>query len=148
MPVTFNVGAPKAPSSVSASGYASAIASQMQQIENAYEQLFTAAVGASPEIIYSALIPTKALAEYYTPVKTGKLRASSYLEVTDRGEMPRVELGFARNGDPPYAAYVHEMVQNVHASPTRSKFLQAAVLEDMDNVKTRIINGYKSLAGL
>lgn len=147
MAVTFNIGVqPTMPTS--ATGYASSVQSQMAKIEDAYEQLFEAIREASPEIIYNALIPTKALAEYYTPVKTGKLRASSYLEVTQRGEMPRVELGFAKGGDPPYAVYVHEMVQNYHVAPTRSKFLQAAVLEDIDNVRARIEREYKGLAGL
>lgn len=132
----------------SASGYRQSVQSQMQKIEDAYEMMFTAVRNLSPEIIYEALEPTQRLAEYYTPVKTGKLRASSYLQVTDRGETPRVELGFAKGGDPPYGVYVHEMVQNHHAPPTRSKFLQAAVLEDIRNVATRLEELYATRLGL
>jgi len=147
MPVAFNIGInPSMP--VSASGYRSSMQAQMRKIEDAYATMFEAVRDVSPEVIYNALLPTKTLAEYYTPVKTGKLRASSYLEVTDRGDTPRVELGFSKGGDPAYGAYVHEMVQNYHAPPTRSKFLQAAVLEDLPNVARRLVEGYQTQLGL
>jgi hypothetical protein len=120
-------------------GYIAQIQAQMSELEKIYTNLFNKIEGVLPEILLNALGPTKILAETYTPVKTGALRASSYLEVTDRGQTPRVELGFGKGGQPEYAVYVHEMVEIPHKPPTRAKFLQSAVLEDQANVEKRIL---------
>lgn len=62
-----------------------------------------------------------ALALFYTPVKTGKLKQSASLEVlSDSATIRYAE---------PYAVYVHETQFNYHKPPTGSKFLEQAAIE-------------------
>jgi len=44
--------------------------------------------------------------------------------------------------------YVHEHPEMFHEPPTRYKFLEAALEEDIDNVQARIIGGYKEASGV
>jgi len=96
----------------------------------------------SPEIIKDALMPTFTKAKVYTPKLTHALVNSGYLEIVSFKAKPRVEMGFARGGEPYYAVYVHEMVGFQHAAPTRSKFLEAAVMEDLDQIWTLLRRYY------
>jgi hypothetical protein len=84
----------------------------------------------------------------YAPVLTGALRASGYLEKVGFRGKPRVEIGFGRGGDPDYAAFVHEAVDIPRRAPTRSKYLEAAVMEDLDQIYRRLGEGYKTFTGL
>jgi len=126
----------------SEAGFVASINQQLAQMEANLRDLFDQVTEVSVPVMVQALEPTKVLAEYYTPKKTGKLVNSSYLEATSKGRNPRVELGFAKGGDPDYAVYVHEMVEIPHAEPTRSKFLQAALTEDLPNIYQRLVDGY------
>jgi hypothetical protein len=127
----------------SEAGYVQQIREQMRELELILNKAFNQIEEAAAPIIMDALQPTKELAEYYCPKKTGDLVNSSYLEVTSFRGRPRVELGFAKGGSPSYGVYVHEMVEYHHSPPTRSKFLQSAVYEDLDNVMNRIQTAYK-----
>lgn len=93
---------------------------------------------ATPAALEEALTPTFAKAIAYTPVATGKLRASGYMEMKQGIRGPEIEIGFGKGGNPSYAAYVHEMVNIPHAAPTRAKFLQSAIEEDIDIIPKRI----------
>lgn len=101
----------------------------------------------TPEVIMEALGPTLERAQELCPKKTGALRDSAYLEVTKRGRNPNVEIGFAKGGKPPYAVYVHEMVELKHEPPTQAKFLEVALLQDLDNIERRIEEGYEKIIG-
>ena len=124
-------------------GYVQQIREQLRELELIINQAISQIEEAAAPIIMDALQPTKELAEYYCPKDTGALVASSYLEVTSFRGSPRVELGFAKGGSPFYGVYVHEMVEYHHEFPTRSKFLQAAVYEDLNNVMDRVAESYK-----
>ena len=119
------------------------IRAQLNDLQKIMSSIFDQVENAAPEIMLDALIPTRDLAAYYCPKKTGALVESEYLEVTSFRGSPRVELGFAKGGEPPYGIYVHEMVDYQHAFPTRSKFLQAAVMEDMDGIISRVTGNFK-----
>jgi hypothetical protein len=99
----------------------------------------------SPEICLEALGPTFELSQKYVPVKDGHLKASGYLEIVSRGRNPRVEIGYAKGGTPDYAVFVHERVDIPHKAPTMAKFLEVAVLEDLDNIEKRLEHGYGAL---
>lgn len=93
-----------------------------------------------PDALIEALEPTYEKALDYTPVDTGRLLKSGYLEKAPEGrKRPRVELGFAKGGDPYYAVYVHELTQNYHRAPTRAKFLQSALEEDVGEFEERLV---------
>lgn len=100
------------------------------------------------DVIYDALVPTFEKAKNYTPVDTGKLLASAYLETTSYRGKPRVEMGFARGGIPFYAVLVHENLAVHHNPPTRAKFLEQALKEDLGDFMARLASGYKAATGL
>lgn len=128
-------------------GYVAAMREQSKEMTDALLEVLTIFEEATPDIMVEALQPTRRLAEYYTPKDTRALVESSYLEVTSFRGKPRVELGFARGGNPPYAMYVHEILDYKHASPTGAKFLERALKEDMTGIYQRLAEGYKDLMG-
>ena len=96
--------------------------------------------GATPKAIEDALRPTFEISQGYVPVDTGKLKASGFLESFSlSSKQPRVVMGYGKGGRPPYTVFVHERTDLRHKPPTRSKFLQAAVEEDIDNIEGRIV---------
>jgi len=101
----------------------------------------------STEVMMEALQPTFEKAKYYTPKDTMELVESAYLVSTTFRSKPRVEMGFARAGKPHYGIYVHEIVEYQHAEPTRAKFLEAAVFEDLDDLYQRLGAGYRTFMG-
>lgn len=117
----------------------------MNGMTRKYEEVFKQVKDMTPEIMKEALEPTFELAKYYTPVKSGDLKRSGYLEIRQFRGQPRVEMGFARGGNPNYAAFVHERVDIPHAAPTRSKFLEAAMIQDLSDIRHRLINTYKGI---
>lgn len=97
----------------------------------------------TPEVMVEALKPTFQLSQTYVPVDSGELHNSGYLEIVRRSGRRVAEMGYGKGGSAPYAAYVHERTDLAHKSPTRSKFLQAALDEDYYNVLTRIVAGLR-----
>lgn len=118
-----------------------ALQSDLQYILEQFEDV-------SPEIVIVALTPTKELAQKYTPRRTGELRNSAFLESVGSKGAERVELGFAKGGIPRYATLVHEQVEVPHEAPTRSKFLEAAINEDIGNMIDRLSDGYRRFMGV
>lgn len=115
-----------------ARGISDALISVVEAFENVTE-----------EIIVEVLEPTLEIAKEYCPVDTGKLVDSAYLELNTFRGKPRAEMGFARAGDPWYAAIVHESLWFHHEAPTQAKFLERAVFEDLNNIKARIEAAYR-----
>lgn len=97
----------------------------------------------TPEVMVEALKPTYELSQVYVPYDSGELHNSGYLEIVRRGGRKVAEMGYGKGGSAPYAAYVHERTDLAHKSPTRSKFLQAALDEDYFNIIGRIAAGMR-----
>jgi hypothetical protein len=97
----------------------------------------------TPQVTYEALKPVFARSQELVPRRTGRLAASGYLEITDRGKTPRVEMGYGRGGNPRYAVMVHEIPQK-HPPPTQWKFLEQPIMEDLNGIYFRIGKGYAS----
>lgn len=131
----------------SEAGYVSAMASKARALTDDLLAIVNAFEDATPEIIMEALEPTFEKAKYYVPKDTWDLHDSAYLEITSFRGKPRVEMGFARGGNPPYGMFVHEIERYRHASPTRSKFLEAAMKEDLGDIPGRLKSAYQRLMG-
>lgn len=131
----------------SEAGYVEGVVSQMKAVTDNLIKVVEQIKNATPEIMYEALVPTLELALEYCPIDTGLLRSSAYLEITEFRGHPRVEMGFARGGQPEYAVSVHENLEWKHEFPTRAKFLEHAMNEDMDNIRSRLEESYKEMAG-
>lgn len=120
----------------------------MVQLEKVFGQIYLHMRDASPEILEQALMPTFIKArDVYTPIDTGRLRRSGFLEIDGRGEKAHVSMGFGYRGFPRYAGPVHEMTHIKHEPPTRSKFLEAALTEDADKICDRIARGVTATMG-
>lgn len=92
----------------------------------------------SGNLAVKALEPTFELSQHYVPVDTGALKRSGELvskKVRGRGV---AEIVYARGGQPHYAMFVHEIMTYGHTPPTRAKFLESAIKEDLPNIKRRI----------
>lgn len=112
-------------------------------------------VGANaPAVVKNALIPTYKKALKYTPYDTGKLYDSGRLivdGVDNKKKVPegtvKAVIAFAVNGLPYYAVAVHEIMTYHHVAPTRAKFLEFAVREDMGKIEEALIRGMKPIVG-
>lgn len=65
---------------------------------------------------------------YYTPVKTGRLKSS--IKIKEENSHINITV------ESDYSLYVHEIMENRHAFPTKAKFLEDAAIE----VKTELGN--------
>jgi hypothetical protein len=124
------------------------VKAQIADLNAAVTSIFDQIAGASPYLALDALQPTFKKSQEYCPKKTGALVDSGYLEITSLDSRnPRVEMGYGLGGSPPYAVYVHEQVNFFHAPPTRAKWLQAAMLEDLQALWARLITNYREFTG-
>ena len=131
----------------SQAGYTRAIRAQMEQIERNLTEVIKQITQETPEILLEALEHTFKKSQLYVPVKTGELKRSGYLEVKKTASGATVEIGYGRGGYPNYAVYVHELTGYYHKPPTRAKFLQAALEEDMDAIRDRLETAYRNMVG-
>lgn len=122
--------------------YVAQMNAQARAITDQLLGILDAAAEVSEDIMLEALQPTLEKAKYYCPKDTGDLVESAFLRVASFRGKPRVEMGFAKGGDPYYAIYVHEILHYAHEPPTRAKFLEAAVKEDLDEIYRRLNRGY------
>lgn len=130
-------------------GYVEAMNAQIKALTDEIQSVIDQIGAVSEEIMIDALEPTFTKArDVYCPEDTGDLRNSGYLEGTGTAKAPRVEIGFAKGGQPRYAVYVHEMTGQHHKSPTQAKFLQRAVLEDLPEIFERLTRGYREFMNL
>ena len=129
-------------------GYERAVKAQMDAILKEYRRWVDHVKGQGAEVLREALEPTFFKArDIYTPIDSGDLRDSGFLEAGRSSAGPFVAIGFGRGGSPHYAALVHERTDFFHKPPTRSKFLQVALEEDAAEIQSRIAKGYKHVGG-
>lgn len=134
--------------SVGSGHYTGDLGAQLNQLEKDFTWYCNQFEEGSMEVLLAALAPTIELASFYCPKKTGALAESAYLEAETFRNGQRVEMGFAKGGQPDYAIIVHEDVEATHEPPTKAKFMQDAIDEDWGNVTTRIAQGYQLMSGL
>jgi len=118
----------------------------MAGIVRRYELLIRNLESATPDIVRNALEPVFQKALEYVPKKTGALAASGKLEVTGTpGDVEgTITFGDAKSW---YAALVHEYVWLNHEPPTRAKYLQAALEEELDSFLTSLAVDYAMVLG-
>lgn len=139
--------------SVKTTGYSSEAAfvkqvnDGMKQIEKSLADVLGQFADVTPEIMLDAMRPMFEKSQEYVPVRGGTLRRSGYLEIVERRGRPTVEIGYAKGGNPDYAVFVHEMVEIPHVSPTRSKYLEAAVNEEVGQTIDKLVANYKEFMG-
>ena len=124
--------------------YTRQMRTQMKGIEANLKEVLNAIEEHSVGALDRILRPTFELSQKYVPVDTGDLKASGFLEVsTSSAGRVNATIGYGKGGRPPYTVFVHEMTEVHHTPPTRSKFLQAAIEEDLDDIQGRIAEEYR-----
>lgn len=113
------------------------------------------------KVLYNAMLPTFNLSQVYCPVspngsrpygESGTLKRSGRLVVKHKAgtiggpnSPAEVQITYGGNGVPFYAVYVHEIPRR-HEAPTRYKFLESAIKEDMSNIQQRLVDGMRLVA--
>ena len=115
---------------------------QMAEIIKAYEKLIRGFKDISPAACEEALRPVFKRAQYYVPEDTGNLWASGKLTSGTKNGKAYANITFG-NEEAPYAAIVHEFVWLHHESPTRAKYLQAAMEEQLNDLLPRLQTAYQ-----
>ena len=133
--------------SPTSAGYVQAIRSQMRAIEKDFEAFVGHMVSVSPEILEEALRPTFDESQELVPKDTGALEESGYLESRRSAKGSQVEIGYGKNGQPPYSIIVHERLELNHEFPTQAKFLQEPIERNFFNIQRRLVDLYKQASG-
>lgn len=120
----------------------------MQEILKNYGMLIQHVRYVTIDVLEDAIAPTFEKSKVYCPKKTGKLVSTGQIVRTAKDGRPHVSIRYGDKGDPHYAAIVHERTDLNHKPPTRSKWLQAAMEEDMFEFKSRILYYMKQRTGL
>jgi hypothetical protein len=120
----------------------------MDQIIRNAQQVIDGIQNASPEGLRYALQSIFDESQIMVPVKTGKLKSSGYLEVTSTPRGARGVVGYAKAGNPQYAAWVHEFTERFHSPPTQAKFLSEAVSRHIDEIPSRYAEYIRYQIGL
>lgn len=149
MPFKARIGRQRITSNMNPSqaSYTRSIRKSFEEIEKEISRLCNTFADVTPEVIMDVLDPTFKKSLVYTPMLTGELRASAYLMTRMRQGGVEGEIGFGKGGNPHYAVFVHEMTDIMHKSPTRSKFLQAAISEDLNKFPSRLLKAYRAKVG-
>lgn len=102
-----------------------------------------------PAILYNAILPTFQKSTVYCPKDTLALVGTAELTIVERGKggVSTVEIAYGRTGRVWYAAFVHEIRRYKHAAPTRYKFLESAIKEDMGALPERLAAEARRAAG-
>lgn len=114
----------------------------MAAIIKEYENFIKALEDVTPEAVDKMLRPTLEKAKMYTPVRTGALRDSGRLEIRKTSDGARGEIKFGGGPTLYYAPLVHEATWLYHKPPTRAKFLQSALEEDVGEFMARGVAAY------
>lgn len=125
-------------------GYVASVEKQVRELTDILRSICDQFGDVTPEICRDALEPTFEKSKVYCPKDTHRLVNSGYLEITGFRGQPRVEMGYAKGGDPHYAVLVHENLNMHHQPPTQAKFLQRAVEEDLPDIAVRIGEGFRT----
>jgi hypothetical protein len=134
----------------SEAGYIRSMRLQTEQLENVMRQVVQKIEGVTAHAIVYALQPIYDASQELVPVKTGKLKRSGYigLDTEKRSGAVRAEIGYAKHGNPHYAAFVHEMLHIPHKKGKSAKYLERAVNENIGLFKSRLVARMAELAEL
>lgn len=132
----------------SEAGYIVHMRKQADQLGNIIQDVIDRVENATPEGILYALEPVMELSQQYVPVLKGKLKASAFQEVKQTASGAQATIGYAKHGQPHYAAFVHEMMNRRHAHGKRAKFLESAINERIHIFAARLIEFMRAKTGL
>lgn len=115
----------------------------MTSVISSYAKLIQYTRNILPECLEDALRPTFEKSQVYVPKKTGTLARSGKLITGYKGVRAHAEISYGNEGEVHYAALVHEFTELNHQEPTRAKYLQSAMEEDLGEFKERVISAIR-----
>jgi len=107
--------------------YGSKVAKALKEYEGELRSIINGLARVTPDALRYGLEPISVEAQKLVPVDTGDLRSSHYLITKPTIGGVSANIGYAKGGNPAYAAIVHERLDLQHRPPTQAKFMQAAV---------------------
>ena len=119
----------------------------MQAVVENYTNLVRRLKTVTPDVVRNALEPVFLKSQEYVPVSSGVLKETGQLRVEQTGDAIEGSITY---GDPRawYAAIVHEYVWLNHEPPTRAKYLQAALEEELDSFMVSLTVDYATALGV
>lgn len=120
--------------------YTKSARQSMAEIIGRVNAIFEGTKAKLPSVLEDALVPTFELSQNYCPVLTGALKESGSLTSGVKNNEAFASISYGAGGKIHYAAIVHERTDLRHDFPTRSKYLQAALEEDVEDIRDRIVN--------
>ncbi len=148
--IRFRVGSRRITPSIdpTTANYTRQIRTQMKSVEEGFTRFVDIIQANTPAAIEKVLTPIFHRSQELVPVKTGKLKASGFIEIRKSGKT-RVqgEVGYARSGVPHYAVMQHENLDFQHKEPTQAKFLQQAVEENLNGALDQAAGVYAETLG-
>lgn len=121
----------------------------MQSVIENFRLLVAAMKDACPDSLEEAMSPTFDKAQRYCPKKTRALvESGEMISGINANGGAYCQISFGDNGRISYAAIVHERTDLHHALPTRSKYLEAAVSEDLHLMQRRFARAIKKRTGI
>ena len=121
----------------------------MSEILKNFSQIISNMKNACPDSLEEAMTPTFDKAQKYCPKKTWALVESG--EITsgvNADGSAYCQISFGGGGIVYYAAIVHERTDLHHMLPTRSKYLEAAIGEDLHLMQRRFARSFKRRTGM
>ncbi len=151
--IRINVGRQRRGGNIkpSEAGYIGAINAQMTNITRNFTSLVEGIENATPEALVHGLRPMFNESQVLVPVKTGRLKASGFLEAehgSSKGRGGRALIGYALAGNPMYAVIQHERLDFAHTAPTQAKYLEEAANRKLHLVPRRIRTFMRRLTGV
>lgn len=126
--------------------YTTGVRQSMAEVLANFQKLIDTVKGITPEALEAALAPTFEKSQGYCPVDTGALVDSGSIESgVEIGDKAFCRISYGNGGQIHYAAIVHERTDLHHTFPTRAKFLQSAVEEDMGDLRSRFVKAIESI---
>lgn len=119
----------------------------MSKILARYSELTKNLHANTPDVLINALTPAFDKSQEYVPVKTGDLANSGVLSAEIAGADEAEASITYGSAEIWYAAQVHEYVWLNHKAPTRSKYLQAALEEELDSFIVSAAVDYATMLG-
>lgn len=136
------------PTRASIAGATRDVRKQMKVIQSNIQAVIKGVEGATPQAVRDGLRPIFLESLKLTPLDTGDLRRSGFLNVTERSGEIFGEIGYAKGGKPFYAVFVHENLAFFHKAPTQAKYLEEAVNRKIGGLKRRIMKSLRAATGI
>jgi hypothetical protein len=131
----------------SESGFVRQVNQGMRKIQEDLGYIIQQFEDVTPEFMLEAMRPIFDESQRIVPVRTSALKDSGYLEIVEFRGSPKVEIGYAKGGNPWYAVYVHEMIEIPHRPPTQAKYLEKPVNDGLGALIDTLAAQYKEFMG-